>query len=33
VDKLFSNRRTIDQADEGYKLFDRRVDSKGVFLM
>jgi threonine dehydrogenase-like Zn-dependent dehydrogenase len=33
VDKLFTHRWSIDQADEAYKLFDRQVDGKGVFLM
>src|ERR1700751_612045 len=33
VDKLFTHRWTIDQADEAYKLFDKQVDGKGVFLM
>ena len=33
VDKLFTHRWSIDRADEAYKLFDRQVDGKGVFLM
>src|SRR6266849_5591311 len=33
VDRLFTHRWRIDQADEAYKLFDRQVDGKGVFLM
>jgi hypothetical protein len=33
VDKLFTHRRTIEQAEEDCKLFDRQVDGKGVFLM
>jgi 2-desacetyl-2-hydroxyethyl bacteriochlorophyllide A dehydrogenase len=33
VDKLFTHRWRLDQADEAYKLFDRQVDGKGVFLM
>jgi threonine dehydrogenase-like Zn-dependent dehydrogenase len=33
VDNLFTHRWSIDQADEAYKLFDRQVDGKGVFLM
>jgi 2-desacetyl-2-hydroxyethyl bacteriochlorophyllide A dehydrogenase len=33
VDKLFTHRWKIDQADEAYKLFDKQVDGKGVFLM
>ena len=33
VDKLFTHRWNIDQADEAYKVFDKQVDGKGVFLM
>jgi threonine dehydrogenase-like Zn-dependent dehydrogenase len=33
VDRLFTHRWAIDQADEAYKLFDKQVDGKGVFLM
>jgi 2-desacetyl-2-hydroxyethyl bacteriochlorophyllide A dehydrogenase len=33
VDKLFTHRWTLDQAEEAYKLFDKQVDGKGVFLM
>jgi len=33
VDRLFTHRWTLDQAEEAYKLFDRQVDGKGVFLM
>jgi len=33
VDKLFTHRWSIDRADEAYKLFDKQVDGKGVFLM
>jgi len=33
VDNLFTHRWSIDQADEAYRLFDRQVDGKGVFLM
>jgi hypothetical protein len=33
VDNLFTHRWRIDQADETYKLFNRQVDGKGVFLM
>ena len=33
VDNLFTHRWSIDQADEAYKLFDKQVDGKGVFLM
>jgi hypothetical protein len=28
-----AHRWTIEQAEEDYKLFDRQVDGKGVFLM
>jgi threonine dehydrogenase-like Zn-dependent dehydrogenase len=33
VDALFTHRWRLDQAEEAYKLFDRQVDGKGVFLM
>jgi threonine dehydrogenase-like Zn-dependent dehydrogenase len=33
VDRLFTHRWAIDQAEEAYKLFDKQVDGKGVFLM
>lgn len=33
VEKLFTHRFTLDQADEAYKLFDRQNTGKGVFLM
>ena len=33
VDRLFTHRWSIDQAEDAYKLFDRQVDGKGVFLM
>ena len=33
VDKLFTHRWSLDQAEEAYKLFDKQVDGKGVFLM
>jgi threonine dehydrogenase-like Zn-dependent dehydrogenase len=33
VDALFTHRWTLDQAGEAYKLFDKQVDGKGVFLM
>ena len=32
VDKLFTQRYTLDQADEAYKLFDTQTTGKGVFL-
>jgi threonine dehydrogenase-like Zn-dependent dehydrogenase len=33
IDALFTNRWTLDQADEAYKLFDKQSDGKGVFLI
>ncbi len=33
VDKLFSHRYSLKQADEAYKLFDTQTTGKGVFLM
>jgi threonine dehydrogenase-like Zn-dependent dehydrogenase len=33
VDRIFTNRWTLDQAAEAYRLFDRGVGGKGVFLM
>jgi threonine dehydrogenase-like Zn-dependent dehydrogenase len=33
VDRLFTHRWTLDQADEAYKLFDKQSDGKGVFLI
>lgn len=33
VDKLFTHRWKLEQADEAYKLFDKQSDGKGVFLM
>jgi threonine dehydrogenase-like Zn-dependent dehydrogenase len=33
VDKLFTHRWTLDQAEEAYKLFDKQSDGKGVFLI
>lgn len=33
VDKLFTHRWTLDQADEAYKLFDQQNSGKGVFLI
>ena len=33
VDRLFTHRWTLDQADEAYKLFDKQADGKGVFLI
>jgi threonine dehydrogenase-like Zn-dependent dehydrogenase len=32
VDKLFTHRWKLEQADEAYKLFDKQSDGKGVFL-
>lgn len=33
VEKLFTHRFKLDQADEAYKLFDQQTTGKGVFLM
>jgi threonine dehydrogenase-like Zn-dependent dehydrogenase len=33
VDRLFTHRWTLDQADAAYKLFDKQSDGKGVFLI
>jgi threonine dehydrogenase-like Zn-dependent dehydrogenase len=33
VDRLFTHRWKLDQADEAYKLFDKQSDGKGVFLI
>jgi threonine dehydrogenase-like Zn-dependent dehydrogenase len=33
VDKLFTHQWKLEQADEAYKLFDKQVDGKGVFVM
>jgi threonine dehydrogenase-like Zn-dependent dehydrogenase len=33
VDKLFTHRWKLEQAEEAYKLFDRQSDGKGVILM
>ena len=33
VDRLFTHRWKLDQAEEAYKQFDRQSDGKGVFLM
>ncbi|MGH7117069.1 MAG: iditol 2-dehydrogenase, partial [Stellaceae bacterium] len=32
VDRLFTHRWTLDQADEAYRLFDTQTTGKGVFL-
>jgi threonine dehydrogenase-like Zn-dependent dehydrogenase len=32
VDKLFTHRWTLDQADEAYRLLDQQKTGKGVFL-
>ncbi|MGH6915605.1 MAG: hypothetical protein ACREH3_18105 [Geminicoccales bacterium] len=32
VDRLFTQRWTLDQADEAYWLFDTQTTGKGVFL-
>lgn len=33
VDRLFTQRWTLDQADEAYRLFDTQTTGKGVFLL
>ncbi|MFN0162628.1 MAG: zinc-dependent alcohol dehydrogenase family protein [Burkholderiales bacterium] len=33
VDRLFTHRWSLDEADEAYKLFDQQNEGKGVFLM
>ena len=33
VEKLFTHRWALDQAEEAYKLFDTQTTGKGVFLM
>jgi 2-desacetyl-2-hydroxyethyl bacteriochlorophyllide A dehydrogenase len=33
VDRLFTHRWKLEQAEEAYKLFDHQSDGKGVFLM
>jgi len=33
VDKLFTHKWTLDQAEEAYTLFDKQADGKGVFLI
>jgi threonine dehydrogenase-like Zn-dependent dehydrogenase len=33
VDHLFTERWTLDQAEEAYRLFDRQTSGKGVFLI
>jgi threonine dehydrogenase-like Zn-dependent dehydrogenase len=33
VDRLFTHRWALNQADEAYKLFDKQSDGKGVFLL
>src|SRR6185312_16303656 len=32
VDKLFTQRWKLEQADEAYRLFDKQTTGKGVFL-
>jgi len=32
VDKLFTHRWTLDQAEEAYKLFDTQTTGKGVII-
>jgi threonine dehydrogenase-like Zn-dependent dehydrogenase len=33
VDRIYTNRWSLDQAAEAYRLFDQGVGGKGVFLM
>jgi threonine dehydrogenase-like Zn-dependent dehydrogenase len=33
VDRLFTDRWRLDQADEAYRLFDQQTAGKGVFVM
>jgi threonine dehydrogenase-like Zn-dependent dehydrogenase len=33
VDRLFTHRWQLTQADEAYRLFDRQTSGKGVFVM
>jgi threonine dehydrogenase-like Zn-dependent dehydrogenase len=33
VDRLFTDRWTLDQADEAYRRFDSQTTGKGVFLI
>ena len=33
VEKLFTHRWKLDQAEEAYRLFDTQTTGKGVFLM
>jgi threonine dehydrogenase-like Zn-dependent dehydrogenase len=33
VDRLFTHRWRLDQAEEAYRLFDRQTEGKGVFLL
>jgi threonine dehydrogenase-like Zn-dependent dehydrogenase len=33
VDRLFTHRWELDQAEEAYRLFDTQTTGKGVFLM
>jgi threonine dehydrogenase-like Zn-dependent dehydrogenase len=33
VDRIFTNRWSLDQAAEAYRLFDQGAGGKGVFLM
>ena len=32
VDRLFTHRFTLDQAEEAYRLFDTQTTGKGVFV-
>ncbi|HYM32567.1 MAG TPA: zinc-binding dehydrogenase [Candidatus Cybelea sp.] len=33
VDKIFTHNWKLEQAEEAYKLFDKQIDGKGVFLL
>jgi threonine dehydrogenase-like Zn-dependent dehydrogenase len=33
VERLFTHRWKLDQAEEAYRLFDTQTTGKGVFLM
>jgi threonine dehydrogenase-like Zn-dependent dehydrogenase len=33
VDRLFTDRWKLEQADDAYRLFDRQTNGKGVFLL
>ena len=33
VDRLFTERWSLDRAEEAYRLFDKQTSGKGVFLL